>query len=283
MFETEKELDGVTDDNPNAPDEEAKEAKDMTDEELSEALKAVKDTPVQTEPAAEEKTTVEPAKEDPKPEPTVDFEAEVEKRLAAKRTELEAEFAKREQEKVQKAIDSVIAKERKREDSAVRKLRDLQAATGMDPDKLLESHRARQIEHLVTEQNLSEEAARELVISREKAALYESREAERQREHEEQTKTTAYRQQKLDFVADAKQPDIYKKALQKFGTEIDQFSDYGRGVDFDVALKYVAGLHLPEIQSELQADYEAKIASAKADAEAAKKKLEDAGANADLK
>lgn len=283
--DTERDMLDVEDDDPNAPDEDAPSpvvpaAKsldgEIDDAALAKALRVAKtasdatetpddgETPPEVKPEAEPAVTDPPAKVDP---PAIDIEAELEKRLQAKMAEAEQRY----QQDKQRAIDAVTARHKKQEDTAVRKLRDLQAQTGMDVDALLETSRARQIEHLQVEQGLTEQAARELVAAREKAALYEAREAERQREFEEGIKTNEYRNQKLDFLSDAKQPDIYKKALQKYGDEVDAFSDQGKQVAFEVALKYTAGLHLPEIVAELSKEAEAKLIAKAAEVETARK------------
>lgn len=286
MFEDEKNLEGVTDDDVTAPDDTTAtttEAKDMTDEELSAALKAVKDTPATTEepaqaeaPKAEEKPA-EPAKPET---PVVDIEAEVEKRLATKRAELEAEWTKREQEKIQKAIDSVIAKERKREESAIRREREFKARTGLTYEEAAAVHATREVERLMTEEGLPEPAARRLVEAQQKAALLETQEADRKREHQETQYTMAYRTAKLDFLANKDAPDIYKKALQKYGDEIDTFANHGRpdesgtATSFDVAMKFIAGQHLPEIVAELNKEAEAKLQAKAQEIESVRKATE---------
>lgn len=221
---------------------------------------------------AEPGATSEPAKEPDKP--AVDIEAEIEKRLTARMAEKEAERTRQEQERIQKTIDAIVAKERKRQDTDSRKLRDLLAKTGKSYDELAEIHATREVERLQNEEGLTEAAARRLVEADQKARLLESQEADRVREHEEQTKATAYRMEKADFMADAKQPDIFKKALQKYGPEVDAFSDYGKGVLFDVALKYVAGQHLNDIVADLQKDSDAKLAAKSAEADAREKAAE---------
>lgn len=226
------------------------------------------------EAPAEEAPASEPAKA-PEP-PAIDVEAEAERRAEERYQARLAELQKQHESDRQRAIDAIVAKERKREGSAQQKLRDIQAMTGLDTDKLLEAHRTREIERMQDEDNLTESAARSLYEAREKAALLEAREADRQREHTESVKANEYRGQKLAFLEDPKQSEIYKVALQKFGTEVDDFSDHGKTVAFDVALRYIAGQHLPEIVEEIRKEAEGERTKLKAEIETARRAGEQA-------
>lgn len=226
------------------------------------------------QPTVEPKTetaTAEPAKTETPKAPEVDVEAEVEKRLTDRLNARMADVEKKHAEDKQRAIDAVIKKERTKEDSARKVLRDFEARYGMPLDKAAEANRQRRIEHLMTEKGWSEEDARSVVALEEERALARAREEEEKREREEFTATTTYRQQKLDFLSDPNAKAAHKKALQKYGSEVDAFSDHGRGVEFMVALKYVAGEHLDEIEAELLKESNERETKLKADIEAARK------------
>lgn len=228
--------------------------------------------------APEETPADEPAPEPTKaPEtPAVDFEAEAERRAEERYQARLVELQKQHEADRQRAIDSIVAKERKREGTAQQKLRDIQAMTGLDADKLLEAHRTREIERMQDEDNLTESAARALYEARSRAALLEDREAERQREHTESVKANEYRGQKLAFLDDPKQEEIYKVALRKFGTDVDEFSDHGKTVAFDVALRYIAGQHLPEIVADIRSEGAGRETKLKTEIETARRAGEQA-------
>lgn len=206
-----------------------------------------------------------PGQEEPsKPEEQPPTEQPTEKRY----TDAELQEAIREavRKASQEAADAVIKRERARQESAVAKLRDLEAVFGVSLDTIVAQGRESKVREAMETFAMDEETARQYVATREENARLKALEQQRQFEHQVQTLRNTFIQDKLKFMADAQSDPDIKKLAQKYDAEIVAFAEEalanGQQLSYDVARDYVLGRHQKEILAELRAEAEKLKAAA---------------------
>lgn len=224
-----------------APTDNEEPEEDETSEKEPEVKKEVKQQP-------------EPAKVETPPEPIKEPEKAPEKSAV----DIEAEATKRAQElfeqQRQKLVDEIIRKERIRDESAKKQLKELELATGMTYDQLLSRGRNTRIQEVI-DQGYDEQTAKRLVQTEEENARLKDSETQRQREHAIVKLKDEYRDERDRFLNDASLHPEVKALIKEHIKDVDEFAhssiDDGRKMPFDVALDYQLGnilrKKLPEI------------------------------------
>lgn len=151
------------------------------------------------------------------------------------------------QKDIDRIISEVIGKERKREDSALKKLRDLELAAGAPLDKLMTQIREGRIQAVMDSTGLDEETARRMVLQEEELARIKAEREREMQEREEEKKVNAYILERNTWLADKNVPADLRAFAQKYAAEIEAISDGGRLMSYSVARDYVLGQKLPEI------------------------------------
>lgn len=247
-------LDGVEDDNPETPDEiDSKGA-------AAAAPETDDDTPDGEEVEGEQPQ--HPAKPaETKPEGT-EVKPPTAAEAAPKTQPGEVTFTPEQQAKLDKILADRLARDRQAREKELEaertKIRRLEALAGVTADQLAEKLKAGEIERAQMEFAMDEETARKYVETQQRLRELEATEAERRQKAEEAEKGLAFERAKLTFTNDPKADPIFKLALEKYGDEVATFSNNGQDVNFLVALKYVAGEHLPEIVAEIRKEQAAK-------------------------
>jgi hypothetical protein len=213
------------------------------------------DKPVEQE-ASEEKEGEESA-ETPEAEPAKEKsetpDSDMEERF---NREVEARLAKAQQ----KLVDSIIAKERKREGNALNELREIEIATGLSKDQL----KAQGL------QKTKAEAMERFAMSEEDAEVYAQQQTENRRykaerdqiaaERDEERKVFAYNQQRDAVLADPKTPGDLKGYATRWADEINELTDGGKnGINYKLALDLIVGQHYGDIMAERERALEQKF------------------------
>lgn len=150
-------------------------------------------------------------------------------------------------ERVQRAIDAVIKKERTREDSARRQISQLEIIAGMHMDQIMAQIRQNRIQSLVDRLGIDETEAAELVEAEVERARLKAEREQILREREEEKKVNAYLAERNTFLADKSVPAEVRAFAQKYAAEIDAIADHGRALTYSVARDYVLGQKMAEI------------------------------------
>lgn len=207
-------LPGVEVDDPTIPDDEA----EPTADDVTALLEGEEEADDEKEPAG--KKADEPPKEPDKPK-AEEKPAEKPPEKPQGKTFTEADLER-------------ILKDRLARDRAVRD-REIQAATGKTLDQLKAEAKANAIEELQAETGWDEARARAHVEERERLRQLEAEHAEVAREREVLKRMMVYQQQKV------KSQHASNPLAQQYADEIDQFSEFGASVDYDVAVAFVLG------------------------------------------
>lgn len=166
----------------------------------------------------------------------------------------------------QKAADAVLAKERAREDSARRKLRDVELLIGKSLDELIAEYRGYQVQMLMDRDGLDEDTARRIIEAEARARQLEAMEQERQREHQVWVAKNKFAQDLAEFLNDPKADPSVKKLTAKYRQDIEDLAfdafEKGNMISMEVARDYILGKHLPELLKEQQAELERAKAAA---------------------
>ena len=221
-------LAGVTDDDPNAPDEDEGL---QTTEDFAKAL-GVKLPKRATAQAAEDaEDDEEPAEDEPDDEP--DEEAEDDE-PAAKPVEKPAPVDPDDEPRfTQKQLNTIMAQEKRITREAQAKMQQLELATGLKVEQLMEMHRKQAAQKLADEYGMVESEAKAIVETQEKARQLELELAELRAEQEAIKRQTTYQEQKAKYAAN---PNV-----KRYAAEIDQFAKEHSGWNYDVAVVAVLG------------------------------------------
>lgn len=183
-----------------------------------------------------------PQKDESSPEPVPKPESEPEDPLSVKQyTQKDLD------ERVQRAVDSVIRKERTREDSARKQIHQLEIIAGMSLDKIMAQIRQNKIQALTDRLGIDETEARQMVEAEEERARLKAEREQMLRERELEKKMNAYLTERNTYLADNSVPAEMRAFAQKYAAEIDELADHGRTMTYAVARDYVLGRRMHEI------------------------------------
>lgn len=250
----------VEDDNPNDTDE----APETPAKPLSPAQEAMKamltGKPAPAEEDKEEEGDEEQSEKDAAPAETPPVEEGPEPKKEPEPATDPVKEPKFSQADIDRIIDGVIKKERSREDSALKRLRDLELRAGAPIDQLMQQVFANRVQQVVDTTGLDEETARRMVEQEEKVKRYEAEQERMQQEREEEKKVNTYITERNTWLADTSVTADLRAFAQKYAADIEAISDGGRLMSYAVARDYVLGQKLPEI---IKAREEAAAAKAK--------------------
>lgn len=249
----------------NSEPETEEEIDDGVEDDLAAKIAEIKgktedETPVK-EPTKETAVEEKPAIEEPTKPPLSDeeFEAQVNAKVQER---IDAAV----RDASQKAADAVVARERAKEDSARKALRDYELKAGKKLDQLIAEVTGQQVQALV-DQGYDEQQARDHVTAQARVRELEAKEQERQFEHQVQTLRNAFAQDKLRYLSAAEVDDDDKALIRRYDAEISAFAEgqlsQGQPMDFEVALTYFIGLK----RKEWRTDQKAALDKAKETAE----------------
>lgn len=251
----------VTDDDPNAPDDD--DAGDdepvLGGDELTRRLlggpKVVgeerAEAAVKGEPEDEEDPEEDPEAE-PAEEPDEDAEADPETpdTPGAETPEPEPEIPEEDRPKFsQRDLEQKIA-ERLARDRKAKTLRDLEALTGKTAEQLLEEQRSAKVGEVAYEHGWDEATAKKYVEEQEELQRLRAERQQTQEERERLERMNAYTTAKNAWQANPKISDKKRALAKKYTADIDAFSDFGKGVAYEVAVDFIIGQKVDELLAE---------------------------------
>lgn len=162
-------------------------------------------------------------------------------------------------ERVQRAVDAVIRKERTREDSARKRINQLEIIAGIPFDQIIAQVRQNRVQSLVDRLGIDETEARQLVEAEEERARLKAEREQILREREFEKKQNEYLAARNAFLSDRSVPAEIRAFAQKYANEIDLISDFGRAMTYEVARDYVLGRKMAEILKARELAAEQKV------------------------
>lgn len=229
-LETSINLRGVTDDDPNTPDSD--DDSDYSTEELAKRMGISLPKP-DAKPAARPEPADEPD-EEPVEEPAEDdADADEPQGKPAEKPAEKPTDPDEEPRFTQKQLNAYMAQEKRITREAQAKLTQLQAATGMSVEQLMEAYRAQEARKLADEYGMVESEAKAIVEAQEKARRLEAEVAEIRAEQEAIKRQTTYQEQKAKYAAN---PHV-----KRYEAEIDRFAKENASWNFEVAVLAVLG------------------------------------------
>lgn len=229
------------------------------------SVEPVKKEESPAEPEAPEVEALEPEEEDPEPEPEPEpapvVVAETKPEPAPEptpeppkgKTYTDEEVDAMLNDRVQRAVNAVVAKERQREEAATRKLRDLEVATGKPFEQLLAEQRGARIEQAQSRFSMDDDEAKRYVAEQEELAKLKHEREESKRRDQEREQELVFSRQRDAFLADNSVDANLKELAKRFAIEVAEFSDNGRALDYRTSLNQIIGQHWPAIQAEQKA------------------------------
>jgi len=246
----------VTDDDPNAPDDEGEEFpgadkirsgrlasdsdEDEDDEEEGETEEGGEEAPEATQTT---ETTGTPEPEDKGGEPPEKPGEEKPPEKVFTQTDVER-----------------IVQERLSRDRKAQAVRELEARTGKTVDQLLAEQREARKQELALEKGMSEEDAEHYLTMEEENRLLKAQQQEAEERKREYERMAEYTRQRTVYESSPDIPADLKPFVREYLTQIDEFADHGRkNLDFSVAATFVLGQNVPKIIAKLNADWQKKL------------------------